>query len=223
MFDFKYRFQWRQVYNHLPTMLDGAWVSFYTALLSMAVGIVIALTLLAMRRSQSRPLKAIAGTWVSIARNTPSLLQIYFLYFGLGACGINVSSWAALLAGVTFNNAGYLTENFRGGLNAVPDNQTRAARSLGMTAYQAYTLIVIPQLLRIVFYPITNQMIWALLMTSLGVVVGLNNDLMGVTKSLTDLSFRTFEYFAVAALIYYILAKLTFGVARIAGWKLFRY
>ncbi len=223
MFDFKYRFQWRQVINNLPAMLDGAWITFYTALLSMVIGIVIALTLLSMRRSNNVALRSVAIGWVSVARNTPALLQIYFLYFGLGAFGATISSWAALLAGITFNNAGYLTENFRGGLRAVPETQTRAARSLGMTSFQAYTRVVIPQLLRIVFYPITNQMIWALLMTSLGVVVGLNNDLMGATKALTDLSYRTFEYFAVAAIIYYVLAKLTFGVARLAGWKLFSY
>lgn len=220
---FKYRFQWRQVYENLPVMLDGAWVTLYTALLSMVIGIVIALGLLAMRRSQILALRAVAASWVSVARNTPSLLQIYFLYFGLGAFGVNISSWGALFVGIIFNNAGYLTENFRGGLNAVPETQTRAARSLGMNAFQAYTLVVVPQLLRIVFYPITNQMIWALLMTSLGVVVGLSDDLMGVTKALTDLSYRTFEYFAVAAVIYYLLAKIMFGVARVAGWKLFRY
>ena len=223
MFEFKYKFHWRQVFNNFPAMLDGAFVSFYTALLSIILGIIIALTLHAMRRSSNIGFRSVAICWVSVARNTPSLLQIYFLYFGLGEFGITISSWAALLAGITFNNAGYLAENLRGGLNAVPETQTRAARSLGLTAFQSYVWVVVPQLMRIVYYPVTNQMIWALLMTSLGVVVGLSTDLMGVTKALTDVSYRTFEYFCVAAILYYLIAKLTFGIARIAAWKLFDY
>ena len=63
-----------------------------------------------------------------------------------------------------------------------------------MSAFQAFRLIVLPQMFRIVFHPLTNQMVWAILMTSLGVVVGLNNDLTGVTQDLNVKTFRTFEY-----------------------------
>ncbi len=136
---------------------------------------------------------------------------------------MHVSSWLALLAGITFNNAGYLAENFRGGLKAVPHTQVRAARSLGMSAFQTYRMIIVPQLLRIVFYPLTNQMVWAVLMTSLGVIVGLNNDLTGVTQEYNVKTFRTFEYFAIAAVLYYAIAKAIVATARLMAWRLFRY
>jgi len=99
----------------------------------------------------------------------------------------------------------------------------RAARSLGMSAFQAYRMIIVPQLLRIVYYPLTNQMVWAVLMTSLGVVVGLNNDLTGVTQDFNVRTFRTFEYFALAAVLYYLIAKVIVVVARLLSWRLFRY
>jgi ABC-type amino acid transport system permease subunit len=105
----------------------------------------------------------------------------------------------------------------------VPDTQLRAARSLGMSAPQAYRLVVMPQLLRVVFYPLTNQMVWALLMTSLGVVVGLTSDLTGVTQALNLKTFRTFEFFAIAAVLYFVLAKLVVLIARLLAWRLFRY
>ena len=92
-----------------------------------------------------------------------------------------------------------------------------------MSAFKAYRLIVVPQLLRIVFYPMTNQMVWAVLMTSLGVIVGLNNDLTGVTQDLNVRTFRTFEFFAVAAAIYYLIAKGIVFVTRLLAWRLFRY
>lgn len=220
---FDYSFHWRSAFKALPDMLGGAWVTFETAALSMIFGVLIALLLTLMRRMRHPLLRGFAAAWVSVARNTPSLFQIYLLYFGLGSFGLHVSSWAALLAGITFNNAGYLAENFRGGLKAVPDTQVRAARSLGMSAFQAYRLIVVPQLLRIVFHPLTNQMVWAVLMTSLGVIVGLNDDLTGVTQDYNVKTFRTFEYFALAAVLYYLIAKAIVLAARLLGWRLFRY
>ncbi|MBC2677652.1 MULTISPECIES: amino acid ABC transporter permease [Pseudomonas] len=225
---FDYTFQWRAAWRALPDMLQGAWVTFETAALSMIFGVLIALLLTVMRAGsertfRGRALRGIGDGWVSIARNTPSLFQIYILYFGLGSLGLHVSSWLALLAGITFNNAGYLAENFRGGLKAVPDTQMRAARSLGMSAFQAYRMIIVPQLLRVVFYPLSNQMVWAVLMTSLGVVVGLNDDLTGVTQDYNVKTFRTFEYFAMAAVLYYLIAKLIVGLARLLSWRLFRY
>lgn len=198
-------------------------VSMELAALSMGVGIPVALILAAVRQTRAPGLAAVASSWVSIARNTPALFQVYFLYFGLGAFGIHVSSWMALLGGVIFNNAGYLAENFRGGLNAIPEAQMKAARSLGMSEVKAYLHVIFPQLLRIVFPPITNQMIWALLMTSLGVAVGLNSDLTGVTQEYNELTFRTFEFFSIAAVLYYVMAKLLLLGTRLVSWRLFRY
>ncbi|GIZ10734.1 amino acid ABC transporter permease [Pseudomonas sp. NCCP-436] len=220
---FDYSFHWRSAFKALPDMLAGAWVTLETAALSMLLGTVIALLLTVMRQMKNPVPRHFANTWVSIARNTPSLFQIYILYFGLGSFGLHVSSWVALLAGITFNNAGYLAENFRGGLKAVPETQMKAARSLGMSAFQAYRLIIVPQLLRIVFHPLSNQMVWAVLMTSLGVIVGLNNDLTGVTQDYNVKTFRTFEYFALAAVLYYLIAKTIVLAARLMAWRLFRY
>ncbi|AMR65105.1 MULTISPECIES: amino acid ABC transporter permease [Pseudomonadaceae] len=220
---FDYSFHWRSAFKALPDMLAGAWVTLETAALSMLLGTLIALLLTVMRQMQHPVPRHFANTWVSIARNTPSLFQIYILYFGLGSFGLHVSSWVALVAGITFNNAGYLAENFRGGLKAVPETQMKAARSLGMSAFQAYRLIIVPQLLRIVFHPLSNQMVWAVLMTSLGVIVGLNNDLTGVTQDYNVKTFRTFEYFAIAAVLYYLIAKTIVLAARLMAWRLFRY
>jgi polar amino acid transport system permease protein len=220
---FDYTFHWRSAFKALPDMLAGAWVTLETAALSMLLGTLIALLLTVMRQMQHPLPRHFANAWVSIARNTPSLFQIYILYFGLGTFGLHVSSWVALLAGITFNNAGYLAENFRGGLKAVPETQMKAARSLGMSAFQAYRLIIVPQLLRIVFHPLSNQMVWAVLMTSLGVIVGLNNDLTGVTQDYNVKTFRTFEYFAIAAVLYYLIAKTIVLAARLMAWRLFRY
>jgi polar amino acid transport system permease protein len=220
---FSYTFHWRAAFQALPQMLSGAVVTLEIAVLSMIIGIVCGILLALAARSRSKILRGAAAVWIETARNTPALLQIYMAYFGLGSLGIHINSFAALLAGIAFNNAGYLAETFRGGLRGVPETQTRAARSLGMTAPQAFRIIVLPQMMRIVFPPLTNQMVWAVLMTSLGVIVGLDNDLTGVTQNLNVLTFRTFEFFTIAAGFYYVIAKIITLSARALGWRLFRY
>jgi polar amino acid transport system permease protein len=218
-----YTFHWSAAFKALPDMLGGALVTLEIAVVSMLLGTVLAVLLAVARGSRNKVLRGISSAWVETARNTPALFQVYMAYFGLGSIGIQLDSMPALIAGITFNNAGYLAETFRGGLRAVPETQVRAARSLGMGAVQTFRLIVLPQLFRTVFHPLTNQMVWAILMTSLGVVVGLNGDLTGVTQDLNVQTFRTFEYFALAAIIYYVIAKIVTLSARLAAWRLFRY
>lgn len=220
---FHYTFHWNQALKALPQMLDGALVTLQIALLSMVIGMAIAILLTLFRLSGSRLLGGFATAWVEVARNTPALFQIYMAHFGLGNFGIHLSPFVALLVGIAFNNAGYLAENFRGALKAIPDTQARAGRSLGMTSLQAFRLIVMPQMLRVAFLPVTNQMVWAILMTSLGVTVGMNTDLTGVTQELNARSFRTFEFFALAAVIYYVIAKVVTLAARAFASRMFRY
>ncbi|RDJ16870.1 amino acid ABC transporter permease [Rhizobium grahamii] len=220
---FNYTFHWNQALKALPQMLDGALVTLQIALLSMIIGLACALALTLFRLSGNRILAGFATGWVEIARNTPALFQIYMAHFGLGNFGIHLTPFTALLVGIAFNNAGYLAENFRGALKAIPETQTRAGRSLGMTSMQAFRLIVLPQMLRVAFLPATNQMVWAVLMTSLGVTVGMNTDLAGVTQELNARSFRTFEFFALAAVIYYVIAKVLTLAARALAWRMFRY
>ncbi|WP_026620510.1 hydroxyproline transport system permease protein (plasmid) [Ensifer sp. WSM1721] len=220
---FNYTFHWNQALRALPQMLDGALVTLEIALLSMAIGLACAIGLTLFRLSGNRLLGGFASAWVEIARNTPALFQIYMAHFGLGNFGLHLSPYTALLVGIAFNNVGYLAENFRGALKAIPDTQARAGRSLGMTSLQAFRLIVLPQMLRVAFLPATNQMVWAILMTSLGVTVGMNADLAGVTQELNARSFRTFEFFALAAVIYYVIAKVVTLAAQAFAWRMFRY
>src|SRR5262249_44569495 len=148
--------------------------------------------------------------------------QVYLAYFGLGAFGIHLDPWWAVLVAVTFNAAGYLTEILRGGLRAVAPQQRTAALSLGMRPWQAYGYVVFPQLLRVTFLPIMNQAVWALLATSLGMIIGLD-DLAGETAIQQSLTFRPFEFYLVAALIYYVIAKAIILSARLIAARLFRY
>ena len=217
-----YNFHWRPVFKKLPDLLEAGLLTLEVAMLSMIIGIVIGLLLAISRMSGPKPLRLFATTWVELARNTPVLFQLFFFGFGLGAFGLHLSPYLIVLVGLSFNNAGYLAENFRGGFQAVPDTQLRAARSLGMTATQTYIRIIIPQVLRIVYHPMTNQMVWAVLMSSLGMLVGFR-ELSGETQFFASQTYRIFEYFAMTALIYYVIVKIVLGVSKLAARRLFRY
>src|SRR5215468_3263564 len=142
----KYTFHWHQAFDVLPEMLWGALVTVEVAVLSMVIGISIGVLLALGRNSHNKLLYGLSTAWVEGARNTPALFQIYMAYFGLGSIGIFLDSFPALLVGISFNNAGYLAETFRGGLRAIPTTQMRAARSLGMSAPMAFRVVVLPQL-----------------------------------------------------------------------------
>jgi len=219
---FDYNFHWRPVFRSLPDLLEASLMTLQVATLSMVIGIVVGLALAVMRLRRRGLLYSAATTWIEVARNTPALFQLFFFGFGLGAFGLHLSPYMIVLAGLSFNNAGYLAENFRGGFQAVPETQMRAARSLGMTMWQTYTRILVPQVLRIVYYPMTNQLVWAVLMSSLGMLVGFR-ELSGETQFFASRTFRIFEYFAVTAVIYYVMVKLILAASRLLAMRLFRY
>lgn len=219
---FDYNFHWRPVLRSLPDLLEAGLLTLQVAALAMVLGILIGLALALIRLHLKGPLRWFATSWIELARNTPALFQLFFFGFGLGAFGLHLTPYTIVLAGLTFNCAGYLAENFRGGFQALPPTQIRAARSLGMTATQAYTRIVIPQVLRMVYYPITNQMVWAVLISSLGMLVGFR-ELSGETQFFASKTYRIFEYFAVTAVIYYVIVKIILLGSRLLAMKLFKY
>jgi His/Glu/Gln/Arg/opine family amino acid ABC transporter permease subunit len=217
-----YTFHWRPVFRKLPDLLEAGLVTMEVAVLAMLVGIVLGLALAIMRMRGTRALSWFAVGWIELARNTPALLQLFFFGFGLGAFGLHMSPFLIVLCGLSFNNAGYLAEIFRGGFNAVPPTQTKAARSLGMSLSQTYIRIIIPQVFRLVYHPLTNQMVWSVLMSSLAMLVGYR-ELAGETQFLASKTYRIFEFFLVTAAIYYVIVKLFLAGSRLLSWRLFRY
>jgi hydroxyproline transport system permease protein len=142
-------------------------------------------------------------------------------YFGLGAFGIHLSPYMAVLSALVFINAGYLAETFRGGFQSIPDAQYNASKSLGMSNFQSYRYIILPQMFRRIYHPMTNQFVWAILMSSLGILVGMN-ELSGETQRFQSLSFRTLEFFIVTAALYYIITKFVLLSSALISKRLFR-
>ncbi|WP_297104547.1 amino acid ABC transporter permease [uncultured Devosia sp.] len=216
-----YQFQWRPVIQALPQLLEASLVTLQVSVLSMGLGLLMGLVLYFIRKSPILPLRAFATTWIEVARNTPSLFQIFIFYWGLGEFGIFLSPYVSVVAALSFNCAGYMAETYRGGFAAVPKGQNMAARTLGMTAWQSLRYVELPQVLRAIYHPMTNQFTWIILASSLGMLAGLR-ELSGETQYFNSRTFRTFEFFMAAAVIYYVITKIALLVLKAIGWNLFK-
>ena len=216
-----YEFHWNVVFQNMPQLLNGAFVTLHVSVLAMLLGVVIAILLAIAKMNNTKFFSQVATVWVEIARNTPALFQIYMASFGLGAFGIHLSPYVAVLSALVFINAGYLTETFRGGFQSIPSTQYSASKSLGMTSIQTYRYIILPQMLRRIYHPMTNQFVWSILMSSLGILVGMS-ELSGTTQRLQSLSFRTLEFFIVAAVMYFVITKLVLFESSLIARRLFK-
>ncbi|PKF63528.1 ABC transporter permease [Psychromonas sp. psych-6C06] len=216
-----YEFHWNVVFNAFPQLLSGAFTTLHVSVLSMLVGIIIAVFLALGKMSTFKVFYHGANIWIEVARNLPALFLIYMAYFGLGAYGIHLSPYLAVFCALVFINAGYLAETFRGGFQSIPATQYSAAKSLGMNQFQVYRYVILPQMFRRIYHPMTNQFVWSILMSSLGILVGMD-ELSGETQRLQSTSFRTLEFFMMAAVIYFVMTKLVLFSSSLIAKKVFK-
>src|SRR4029079_13916823 len=212
--------QWGVVEKALPQLIAGAAITLELTAASMTVATAIALPMAVVRSRQKGWLALACGVWIQIARNTPCLFQIFFAYFALTALRINLDPFTATLSAITFNNVGYLAENFRSALNAIPRRQFLAVSSLAMSPPQVYIHVVLPQAIALAWRPATNTLMVAMLNTSLGMTIGLQ-ELSGAAAFASSTSFRTFEFFCVTAVLYYLIGKLVMLTAAMARRAIF--
>jgi len=145
----------------------GLVATLRAALLAMAVGGLLAVARLSRRRWLSLP----AGAWVELFRGLPLLLLILFIFLGLPAAGVTVSTFWALVAGLTLYNSAVIGEIFRAGILSLPKGQTEAAYSIGLRRGQTLRLILIPQAVRRMLPALISQLVTLLKDTSLGFVI----------------------------------------------------
>lgn len=196
----------------LPAMLEGTTATlkmfFITIILSIPLGLLLALG----RMSSNRSLRSGIATYIWVMRGTPLMLQLLFVYFGLPfvpVIGVRLDDFPAALLAFSLNYAAYFAEIFRAGIQAIDKGQYEAARSLGMTYPQTMRRIVLPQVIRHVLPPVSNETITLVKDTSLIYVLAMN-DLLRTTRSLVQRDFNIMPF--VVAGIFYLLMTLVLTV-----------
>lgn len=192
---------------YLPLMFEALWVSIYVTFLSFISGSILGLFIYLGKVSRFRVLRAFSTTYIEIIRNTPLLVQLYLIYFGLGQVGINFNPLWSVLIGMTLNNSAYTAEIFRGGIDAVPNGLREAGSALGMRFPQIFRYVVLAPGIRNVLPALTNQFIILFLFSSVGSVIALD-ELTSTLQNLNSQTLRTFEIFGVGALLYFLTSAL---------------
>lgn len=209
-----YVFTLRTIYPYLGALKQAAAVTLGLSVLAILLSLVIGAAIAVMRRSRSRVLRLLGAAYVEFMRNTPLLVILYVVYFAGPDIGLRFSSFGAALIALSLNSAGYMAEILRAGLIAVPAGQFEAAQSQGMTAPQVYRYIIFPQVFRTIYAPLGNQFIAVILASSLASVVAVN-EVASWMETVGSTSFRFFETFLIAALVYLVLCQAV-NLARLA-------
>jgi His/Glu/Gln/Arg/opine family amino acid ABC transporter permease subunit len=195
---------WSAVWDGLPLLLEGALLTVVISVISMALAVVIGMIAAVFSQVPHRTPQVIVRVYVESFRNTPLLIQLFILYFGLPQLGVSLSPFVCGLLALTLYTAAYNVEIFRAGLEAVPVGQQEAARATGLSALQESMYIIVPQALRISFPALGNNLISLVKNSALVSVIGMV-ELMFVANDISFRNFRTFEIYGTAAVLYVIL------------------
>lgn len=209
------------VWNNLPILLEGLWLTIQFSVATIVLMIVIGLVAALMRLSHSRILRGLATTYVEIFRSTPLLVQLFLIVLGVPAV-LPVNEWFGqlmypiLAAGLTLslNEGAYVTEIIRAGILGVDKGQKEAAASVGMTGMQTMRHIVLPQAFKRMIPPLVNQAAQTIKDTSLLAPVGVI-ELVYKGEIVISQTFASFEIWTAIGVLYFILI---FSISKYTGY-----
>jgi polar amino acid transport system permease protein len=173
------------------------------------------------RRSRFWPLRLLGAVYVEAIRNTPALVQVFLVYFGLPFFGIHLPAFVAGVVALAINAGAYLTETIRAGLGSVAPGQFEAARTLGLSRGSVFAHVVLPQAVRVVYPPVVNEFIQVILGSSLLSTIALN-EITGVTLTINGATFETINAFSVALVLYLLITTVVSVGANLLARTMFR-
>jgi His/Glu/Gln/Arg/opine family amino acid ABC transporter permease subunit len=200
--------------RYLPVFLEGALVTVELALSTIVIVVVWGLAVAAARLSRRRGLAVLAGGYIQLMRNSPLLVQIYFIYFGFAMAGFALSGFGSGLLALCLQNGAYAAEIYRGGLQSLSANQIEGGRALGMTPWLTFRIVVLPQAIARVIPALGNQFVLILKDTSIVSAIAVG-ELTHVGKLLSERTAATYEIFFVLAAFYLIMTSVVTALVRL--------
>jgi polar amino acid transport system permease protein len=198
-------FDFYAVLNQWPLLLKGVGWTIALTLISAVVGLLIGITGAWVRLYGNGLSKAIVGSYVELIRNTPFIVQLFFIFFGLPALGFRLSPEASSFLAMSLNLGAYATEIIRAGLEATQKGQWEAALSLAMTKMQAFIRVILPPALKKIWPALTSQMIIVMLGSAVCGQIA-TQELSYFVNLIQSRNFRGFESYIIATFIYFLLS-----------------
>lgn len=195
---------WQYVVNAIPKFIDATLLTLYLAgagiIFSLIIGIICAVLLVYPVRVLSRITKA----YIEISRNTPLLIQIFFLYFGVAKLGIKLDSITCAIISLAFLGGSYMAEAFRGGLLAVSKGHIESALSIGLTPFQVFRYVIFPQAFAVAIPAIGANCLFLIKETSIVSAIAIT-ELMFLAKEIIGMDYKTNEALFLLMLFYLIV------------------
>jgi polar amino acid transport system substrate-binding protein len=200
--------------KYLPLLLRGAVTTVELSVLGMALAVVVGLVIVLMRLYGILPLRWFARAYVEVMRGTPLLIQLFLIYYGLPQIGIKLNAYFAGILGLGLNYAASEAENYRAGIQTIPHGQMEAAFALGMSRAQALRRVILPQALRLVIPPVTNDFIAMFKDSSIVSVI----TMVELTKVYGMLAMSTYDYIGLGLMTAGIYFALSYPASIFANW-----
>lgn len=202
-----YEFNFQDVLAQWPLFAEGAWVTLRLTLMATLLGFVLGTLCAIGRTSGPQWLRNLVGAYVEIIRNTPLLIQSYFLIFGLASVGLNMPILAGATVALVVNIGAYTTEIMRAGIASIHRGQIEAAECLGLSRAQIYLHVVLRPAMERVYPALGSQYVLLMLASSILSSVGVE-ELFGIANRVQSETFRNFEVFVVLGGVYLALSLL---------------
>jgi polar amino acid transport system permease protein len=202
-----YKFDFEFLADRWPDFVAGAWLTIQLTVLSIALGFVVG-TICALARVYGGPVvRRVAGGYVEIIRNTPLLIQIFIVYFGLSSLGLKLSAEVSAVLALTINMGAYTTEIMRAGIESIQRTQLEAADCLGLTRLQTILHVVLLPAMERVYPSLASQGV--LLMLASSITSQISAEELTATANLVQSdTYRSFEVYVIVAVVYLALSAL---------------
>jgi polar amino acid transport system permease protein len=218
----KYGLQFRDVFAAWEAFLDGVLITLMLSGAAMLGGLVIGVTFAAARVYGPLALRSLVASYVEAIRNTPLLVQLFLIFFGLPSVGIRLDGTTAAIIALVINLGAYTTEIVRAGLEAVPRPQIEAGASLGLSGLQVFRYVILLPALKAMTPALASQFVLLMLATSIVSQISVP-DLFHVASIVQSRTFRDFEVYTVVGALYLALAFLFRGLfALVYHWAFAR-
>jgi polar amino acid transport system permease protein len=202
-----YSLQFRDVFAAWEFLLDGLILTLELSAVTMIVGLAIGLAGAAARTYGPRWVRVPVAIYVETIRNTPLIVQLFLIFFGLPSAGVKLDANTAAMIALSINLGAYSVEIVRAGLEAIPRSQIEAGQSLGLSGVQIFRYVIIFPALRLMFPALASQFILLMLATSVVSQISAQ-DLFHMASIIQSRTFRDFEVYILVAGVYLALALL---------------
>jgi polar amino acid transport system permease protein len=201
-------FDFSLVFPRIGMLLQGALVTVEASVMSIFFGALFGIVVGILRVIPVKQIKMLAACYIYVIRGTPTLIQLFFIYFGLPSVGINLSAMVSGVIGLSLNSAGYVGEIVRGGIETISPGQWEAGKVLGMSYGKTMRFIVLPQAIRNMMPAFGNEFVTLIKESSLLSALAIT-ELTQAGQQVRSVTYASFETFIIVGVMYLVMTSLT--------------